>query len=296
MSAHIHSWIDGHLAVRHRAYETRGAIQLDSGARWPRTTGADVIAIAAMFDDAILINGTPGIALRWRAMLADLERKALRAPRETYLENRVTFWRTLETVAEFLDDMAVLPPALLKVWDIVALSEIGNRSRNAGPTEDGPIAHFDGIKTYDEPWNAQRGSSSPTSAAPTWCLRRPGFGGGPMVVPRFDQLRTYSSSRRTGASSLAKATQVMGYAGVVEKWKKRDRRCRPAPAKAGNGGDDAPKNNEFWRRALEVAIQIAVADEAPRSGTLSRESVKDSVKQLPETIELRAEAKARRAS
>ena len=59
MSNHIHSWIDGHLALRERAYQVRGAIQLDSGARWPRTTGADVIAIAALFDHAARVNGTP---------------------------------------------------------------------------------------------------------------------------------------------------------------------------------------------------------------------------------------------
>ena len=53
MSAHIQSWIDGHLAVRERAYQVRGAIELTGGARWPRTTGADVVAIAAVFDGAV---------------------------------------------------------------------------------------------------------------------------------------------------------------------------------------------------------------------------------------------------
>ena len=77
MSAHIHSWIDGYAAVRARAYETRGAIELDTGARWPRTTGEDVIAIAALFDGAIRVHGTPGIVRRWRATLDQLETGAL---------------------------------------------------------------------------------------------------------------------------------------------------------------------------------------------------------------------------
>jgi hypothetical protein len=75
MSAEIHSWIDGHLAVRKRAYETRGATELFTGLRWPRTTGADVMSIAALFDDAVEMFGTPGIRLRWRAARADLQRE-----------------------------------------------------------------------------------------------------------------------------------------------------------------------------------------------------------------------------
>ena len=61
MSAHIHSWIDGYTALRARAYEMRGAIELDSGPRWPRTTGEDVIAIAAIFDAAIPRDVLPSL-------------------------------------------------------------------------------------------------------------------------------------------------------------------------------------------------------------------------------------------
>ena len=48
MTAHIHSWTDGYLALRERVVQTRGLVELDTGARWPRTTGGDVIAIAAL--------------------------------------------------------------------------------------------------------------------------------------------------------------------------------------------------------------------------------------------------------
>src|SRR5580704_19231587 len=115
MSAPIHSWIDGHLAVRQRAYEMRGATELYTGMRWPRTTGADVISIAAVFDDAVDMYGTPGLRLRWRATRADLDREALTAPNEPYVENR-TFWPTLEAAAVFLDDLMVEPPPPA-IWD-----------------------------------------------------------------------------------------------------------------------------------------------------------------------------------
>ena len=214
MSQHIHTWIDAHLAVRARAYEMRGSIQLDSGAQWPRTTGSDVIAIAALFDHAVRLHGTPGIARRWRATLADLEREALAAPRETYAENR-TFWPTIESVSVFLDDVAVAPPTPA-LWDAL-IHEIGADLRNVGPTEDGPIAHFDGIKTYDDLWTAQkkfladkRGSDKMPPPA--------GMGGGDYIIPRSTnadvlQLATYWSEQ------LAKAKKVMGYDTAVAKWK-----------------------------------------------------------------------------
>jgi hypothetical protein len=279
MSAHIHSWIDGHLAVRQRAYETRGAIQLDSGARWPRTTGADVVAIAAVFDDAVHLHGTPGIRLRWRATLADLEREALRAPRDTYVENR-TFWATLEAVAIFLDDVAVSPPSP-PVWDTL-LDEIGADLRNVGPTEDGPIAHFDGIKTFDDLWNAQRTYLADKRGSDK--LPPPaGMGGTDMIVPRSTnqdvlQLATYWSDQ------LAKAKQVMGYKTAVDKWKTAIADVDQL-AKPGKPGDVYPKNNEFWRLSFEVAVQIAIGDESPSKWDLVVESVKDSVTHLPQNVE-----------
>src|SRR5438445_12048259 len=110
MTAHIYNWSDGYVAVRHRAFETRGFLELDTGARWPRTTGEDVVAIAAIFDPSVRRHATPGVMRRWRATLADLEREAMAAPRATYTENR-RFWSSLEAAAVFLDDVAVSSPA-----------------------------------------------------------------------------------------------------------------------------------------------------------------------------------------
>ena len=84
MSADILSWVDAHLALRQRAYETRGGIELDDGAHWPRTLGSDVVAIAALLDPEVRANATPGILRRWRFALDDLESEALPAQRETY--------------------------------------------------------------------------------------------------------------------------------------------------------------------------------------------------------------------
>ena len=277
MSQHIHSWVDGHLAIRERAYQIRGFVEIDSGARWPRTTGADVIAIAALVDPAIKKHGTPGVLRRWMATLADLQRDALPAAQDTYPENR-TFWASLESTVIYLDDVAVAPPSTA-LWDAL-LAELSTR-RNIGPTTDGPIAHFDNIKTYDDLYNAQlrflkekRGTDARDQP--------PGFSGGKRDIPRTTnadvlQLATYWSNE------LAKVKHVFGHDGVVARW---------APvvadvdklAKPGKPDAVYAKNNEFWREMQEVAIQIAVADEAPNKWDMVVDSVKDSVKHLPETL------------
>jgi len=219
MSSHIHTWTDGHLAVRERAYEGRGFVEINSethaAARWPRTTGADVIAIAAVLDPAVRANGTPGLLRRWRATLADLQREALPAARDTYSENRA-FWSTFESVANFLDDVAVSPPSPA-IWDAL-IDHVGEvvELRNIGPSQDGPIAHFDNIKTYDDLYNAQlkflkqkRGTDPRDQPA--------GFSGGNRDIPRTTnadvlQLATYWASALADVYALTASFASRGTA------------------------------------------------------------------------------------
>ncbi len=44
------------------------------------------------------------------------------------------------------------------------------------------------------------------------------------------------------------------------------------------------KNNQFWRTLSDTAVYVSVADEAPSKWDLAVESVKDSVKHLPDTL------------
>ena len=277
MSQHIHSWIDGHLAIRERAYQTRGFVEIDSGARWPRTTGADVIAIAALVNPAVRKHGTPGVLRRWIATLANLQREALPAAQDTYPENR-TFWSSLESTVIYLDDIAVAPPSAA-LWDAL-IAEVGTL-RNVGPSTDGPIAHFDNIKTYDDLYNAQlkflkekRGTDARDQP--------PGHSGGMRDIPRTTnadvlQLATYWSNE------LAKVKHVFGHDGVVARWTPVVNDVDKL-AKTGKPDEVYAKNNEFWREVQQVAIQIAVADEAPSKWDMVVDSVKDSVKHLPETL------------
>jgi hypothetical protein len=282
MSRPIHNWIDGYVTIRDHAYESRGFVEVDSEtldvARWPRTTGADVIAIAAVVDPFVVRHGTPGLLRRWHAVRADLERDALLAPNETYVHDRA-FWHALEAVVVLLDDVDA-PVLATSVWDAL-LVELSTR-RNAGPSGDGPIAHFDGIKTYDDLFNAQlkllrerRGEDSLDQPA--------GFSGGKRPIPRTTnadvlQLATYWSSE------LAKVKHTMGHDGVVTRWTPVladvDKLAKPGKADAVYA-----KNNEFWRELQEVAVQIAVSDEAPSRWQMVVGAVTDSITHLPRTIE-----------
>ena len=277
MSQHIHSWVDGHLAVRERAYQTRGFVELDGGARWPRTTGADVIAIAAIVDPPIKRHGTPGALRRWRATLADLERDALTAPHDTYSENR-SFWSTFEFAVVFLDDVAVTSPGSA-VWDAL-LVEVGTY-RNVGPDGDGPFKHFDNVKTYDDLYNEQskylrqlRGFDEMEPG--------PGMLGASKKIARTTNgdvvlLADYWSKQ------LADVKEVFGHAGVEQRWKDVMADVN-AIARKGDPSAVYPKNNGFWRILFDTAVHVAVADEAPSKWDMAKDSIKDSVKHLPDTL------------
>ncbi len=155
MTTPIHNWFDGCLLLRLHALDEVGAIALDAGERWPRTTGTQVMAIATAFTPAVRANAGPRVLRAWRAMLTDISLDGLPRPDDTYEHNR-EFWRTLETVALYLDDLAVpCPPQ--RAWDglLSFLSTNSEARRNAGPSGDGPFKHFDGVQTFDDLYNAQ---------------------------------------------------------------------------------------------------------------------------------------------
>lgn len=285
MSIEITTWLRAFFALQASAMESRGFIEVDAGddnvMRWPRTSGHDVIAIAAVLDlylrETPLRFGGHGIARRWRGIADDLERFALIDPREEYAENRA-FWHALPALCVYLhSEGAPMPPP--EVWDALrAVLADAAAFRNVG--KDSPFKPFD-VKTWDELYMEQykflRDARGADELAP-----EPGMGGTKYKIPRTTNadviaLADYWSKK------FADVKEVFGHKGAMERWKKA---LVDVDAIARNGDPNAlyPKNNGFWRDVKATAIHIAVADEAPTKGDMILDSIKTSVQNLPENL------------
>jgi len=282
----ISTWLDGYLELRHRAFADRGAIELPDGTRWPRTTGEQVAAIAATFTPAIRANAAPKVVRRWRATLADIQRDALADLRDTYINNR-TFWATLEAVAVYLDNLALRPPATrawLALFSIIESSD-ATAPRNVGPDGDGPFKHFDGIQTFDDLYNAQfkylrdlRGFDlmNPDAGTP----------GADRNIPRTTNADVVALADYW-TKQLRDVKDIMGTEYVTKMWRAATADVDQL-ARHADPNTVYTKNNAFWRALQTTAIHVAVADEAPSKWDLAKESIKDSVLHLPDTIKTAA--------
>jgi hypothetical protein len=277
----ITTWLDGYLELRHRAFTARGAIELDDGTRWPRTTGEQVAAIAAAFTPAIRTNAAPRVVTRWRGVLADIQHDALADLHDTYIGNR-TFWATLEAVAVYLDNLALRPPAM-RAWSaLFAIIDAGDDGpRNAGPSGDGPFKHFDGIQTFDDLYNAEfkylRELRGDDKMQPD-----PGMSGVERTIPRTTNADVIALGDYW-TRQLSAVKDIMGTDAVTKTWRaamadvdQLARRAEPTAVYT--------KNNAFWRALSQTAIHVAVADEAPSKWDLAKDAIKDSIVHLPDTI------------
>lgn len=300
MSTLITSWLRAYEAMQSHAMASRGAIELNPGTedavRWPRTIGADVIAIAAVIDPHVralpLRYGGHGIVRRWRSSMDDLEALALNDLSASYAENR-SFWRALASICVQLHaEGAPLPPA--QTWDAL-LSQLCERlePRNVGPKADGPFKHFDHANTFDELFGEQfkylrelRGSDEmPPEAGST---------GARKLIPRTTNgdvvlLADYWTRQ------LAEVKDVFGAAGVRQRWQAAtvdvDTLARTADPNA-----IYPKNNAFWRALQPTAIHVAVADEAPSKTDMMLDAIRTSLTELPNNLKAGAKAIADGAS
>lgn len=287
MTIPITSWLRAFFAMHECAINSRGYVEVaiaeDEFIRWPRTTGSDVIAIAAVLDPVLRAQpmrfGGHGLARRWREAADDLERYALVAPHSMYAENR-SFWQTLQPVCVYLHAHgAELPP--LEIWDAL-LAELAEplELRNVGPKGDGPFKHFDNVKTFDDLFLAQfkyvrelRGSDKlkPDSGAK----------GPDKIIPRTTNgdvvlLADYWSRQ------LASVKRVMGHDAIEAQW--RAALANVDVARKADPNALYLKNNEFWRALQKTAIHVAVADEAPSTGDLVIDALKQSITTLPDSI------------
>jgi hypothetical protein len=293
MSIPITSWLRAFFALKQCAMDSRGFVEIpiddDEFIRWPRTTGSDVVAVAALFDPSIraqpLRFGGHGLARQWRACADDLERYALVAPSREYPENQ-SFWHTLEPVCVYLHaQRAALPPA--EIWDAL-LAQLAEPTelRNVGPKGDGPFQHFENVKTFDDMFIAQfkylRGLRGDDKMKPD-----AGAKGPEKIIPRTTNndvvlLSDYWSKQ------LRAVKRIPERDGIDAGW--RALRADLELARKADPNAVYPKNNAFWRTLQRTAIHIAVADEAPSTTDLAIAAIKESLGSLPDSIKDSAKA------
>ena len=294
----IRDWTDVYVELKRRAEDMRGSVELHPGTvaatRWPRTTGADVVAIAAFVDPHVRSLRSTPVRRAWRMCTADVARYAIPAPGERYAENRA-FWNCLLTACVHLaSENARLPDAA--IWHAL-VAELGNvlALRNVGPRGDGPFKNFPGVRTFDDLYVEQykflRDARGADEVAPdTDPSAVYGLGGAIYKIPRTTntdviQLADYWTKQ------LESVKRVMGHDAIAKRWNAA-RADVDALARKGEPNALYPKNNAFWRQLKSTAVHVAAADEAPTNWDLAFDSLKDSVKNLPDNIKASAHAVA----
>lgn len=279
----ISTWLDGYLELRHRAFADRGGIELDDGTRWPRTTGEQVAAIAATFTPAIRANAAPKVVGRWRATLADIQRDALPDLHETYVNNRA-FWATLEAAAVYLDNLALRPPAMRAWMALLSIIESSDADapRNVGPGGDGPFKHFDGIQTFDDLYNAEFKYLRDLRGADKM-MPDQGAAGAERTIPRTTNADVVALADYW-TKQLGDVKDIFGTDYVTKVWRAATADVDQLARHAADPSAVYAKNNAFWRALSSTAIHVAVADEAPSKWDLAKESIKDSIVHLPDTL------------
>jgi hypothetical protein len=115
----IRSWVDAFRTLKDHAEAQRGktTVQLNEQVKlsWPCTTGRDVAAIGAVFDNPVRIHAPTSLVERWSAEIDLLTSEPVETRTNTYVGNR-SFWMSLVAMAIELDQLhAPLPEPV--AWD-----------------------------------------------------------------------------------------------------------------------------------------------------------------------------------
>jgi hypothetical protein len=291
----IYSWGDAYVALHRQARASRGTttIHADNAQweRWPETTGADVIAIAAFvhpFVDSLPRSGNHGTLRRWAQCLADLERRALPALRKTYRGNR-EFWRGLASVIVAMSSSDVPLPSP-DSWDPL-LDLLGAELRNANLPAI-PFGPFPNAKKIDEIYMAQwqhlKDSRGVEKLAP-----EPGVSGATTPVPRATNAdviamadfwtamlqRTQPARGNEETHKLIKARWEAALADV-------------AKIRAADPAAVYDKRYSFFRVLDAMAPHIAATTELPTDWDRMVTAVGNAINNLPENLGRAAEAVA----
>lgn len=292
----IRDWSDGFIALKHHAEDLCGAVESDLQAgerqRWPRTSGADVLLVAAFLEPSVrsLVargdHGSASLARCWRACLQDLERWAVVFPSDEYLDNR-RFWSDVLTATVHLSAASARVPTQ-REWDAL-ISAVGAPVRNGIP-QDVPFGPFANVGDFGDVFVAQR-KHLMTLRGVDRLPPEPGMTGGIMPIPRTTYADLMPLATFWGAQ-LKAAKEIAGKEAINRQW---NAAVTELGALIKTASPDAvyPKNQAFWRALSRVSTHVNIADGAPSKTERILDSIAVGVKQAPATIASAASAAAK---
>jgi hypothetical protein len=293
MSNDITTWLHAYRALLDHASSLRGVVVLDTSGkveRWPHTTGAEIILIAALVDPVARGCDRHGTARRWRHACSSIDPVALRRPTTPYPENRA-FWRDL--AGTFIDLHAARVPvlsdaawlALFGQLDEVARHRNDLRNDRLPPAPFGPFPDTLGV---GDQFRAQMTAMDTLRGFDV--MDAPpghGFGGNGFKVPRATNADVRALADYWGAL-LTMAKNVPGFESVQTKW------LRVLTDVNALANKDKPnelyppaKSNEFFRELPNVASkvnEVIVRMTTKTNVNDFLDSLVDSVKHLPQTL------------
>jgi hypothetical protein len=263
-----------HRGIREAGPDGPHPLPADTVSHWPRTCGADVVAIASIVDAVLhatpLTSGGYGIERTWRRCARELEHSAIGEPGREYRHNRA-FWSALAATIAYLASVDVEVPDAM--WSALLAEVAAPPPEHHHPAAVDEKLHLAAFR-YDELWQAQKTALAKLRGAD---VREPGprVTGSRTTVPRTTnadilQLATYWTSalaqveikRREMGPHGPQALQQAGLDGEIRRWRTA---LADVDTYAATGDPAAvyAKNDAFWRASASLSVTLAAIDEAP---------------------------------
>ena len=262
--------------------EVPGATRHSTLSEWPRTTGADAIAIASLVDP--ILSATPlrpggyGITRLWQTAVIEVESIAFPNPSIEYVHNRA-LWSTVLAVAAHLSTMGAAVPAD-EAWEqvLAALWSPVVEHRNAADPvtrTSAPVMRTITAPSFGAMWDAQRGALAQIRGSDLVDDEL----GGTLDVPRTTSADAIALAGYWSRALIQLQVKVMtGEVPMPDDFEDLQLEWRAVTedveliAMRGRSSEVYPRNLSLWRalRGLAAALVVLEVSPAPYELVLSR--------------------------
>ena len=247
--------------------ELPGATRYSTLPEWPRTSGADAIAIASLVDP--ILSATPlrpggyGITRLWQSAVIEMEAVAFPMPTAEYIHNRA-LWSTLLAVAAHLSTMGAPVPDEA-TWEAVlgTLWSPAVAYRNASGPPSTPPTKTLTAPTFERMWETLHNEL----AFARGFDRRDDEIGGTIAVPRTTRADVRQLEAYWGRALAQLQLQVItGAVPSPEEFEDLQLEWQAVAhaidedAVRGNALGIYPSNLEFWRATSALSSVLGVLD------------------------------------